>query len=121
MCLPKNVTEEELVNRCSLVYNYSSDSRPEIYMEKLNVAWFVLIIGCVLVILYMMNFIIYYNYRFYKDGEPPFNVSNYCPRFIFPRFSNYKTKPILKEHKENENEELKDKSSIEYFLCPNDD
>jgi len=101
MCLPMNLTREQVSKRCELVEGYKSDT----YFESMNVLVLILILIGAFIILYGLTMIGYYNYRFYKDGEPPFPVFSCCPTFVFPKGQKVQMK-----------EEVKARNDMDYYL-----
>eukprot|EP00826_Nyctotherus_ovalis_P030654 TRINITY_DN24474_c0_g1_i3.p2 TRINITY_DN24474_c0_g1~~TRINITY_DN24474_c0_g1_i3.p2 ORF type:complete len:115 (+),score=18.47 TRINITY_DN24474_c0_g1_i3:606-950(+) len=114
MCLPRNLTREQQLKRCELIEGYASKLLLESYIESMNVVGLILVLAGGFVLVYGLTMVVYYNYRFYKDGEPPFPAFGWCPQFIFPRA---RSSAPANERKESANE----KEPVGYYLYEFDD
>jgi len=85
MCLPLETTNQETLERCQTIYGYSPEIPPETHSQSLSAGDVVLILLIVFIILCCVMTVAYYNYRFCKDNEAPFQVPDWCPNLLFPR------------------------------------
>ncbi len=119
MCLPENTTSEEQFERCGVVNGYSPIIPPDVHSQSLSAGDVVLILLIVFIILCCVLTVGYYNYRFCKDNEPPFQVPDWCPNFIFPRSTLF-TRDITPGSPVKEREMKQQINPVGYYLYGDD-
>eukprot|EP00826_Nyctotherus_ovalis_P038208 TRINITY_DN3569_c0_g1_i6.p2 TRINITY_DN3569_c0_g1~~TRINITY_DN3569_c0_g1_i6.p2 ORF type:complete len:121 (-),score=39.45 TRINITY_DN3569_c0_g1_i6:58-420(-) len=119
MCMPMGTPKEELVSRCSTAEGYTPSTDPEVHTETLTAGDIVLILLIVFVILCCVLTIVYYRYRFCKDNEPPFQVPEWCPAFIFPR-STFLAREVTPGYTEKDKEMKQQINPVGYYLYGDD-
>ncbi len=77
MCLPREENMDQIEARCEAVYGFLKPGT-----SSGNV---VLVLLVSFIILCCVVTVVFYNYRFCKDNEAPFQVPDWCPTFLFPR------------------------------------
>lgn len=101
MCLPVNLTDNDITNRCSNHITFSQ-SQPYVYKKScLNsidnrqaeisgyssrtlFKFLLFILGTIIIVLFIAS--VYYRFsKKYNDGIPPFEAPWFFPNFIFPK------------------------------------
>jgi hypothetical protein len=103
MCLPYNLTESDITNRCRNHISFS-DNQPNVYKKvcekKMNdpglnenfdsnsthkfFKFLIFVMGVLVIFLFMAS--VYYRFsKKYNDGMPPFEAPWFIPNFIFPK------------------------------------
>ena len=78
MCLPIDEPTSEHEKRCNFIEGYTNET-----IESAGNV--VLVVMVIFMIVCCSATLIYYNYRYCKDNEPPFPVPDWCPNCLFPR------------------------------------
>jgi hypothetical protein len=103
MCLPVNLTNSDIINRCRNHISFI-DTEPQVYEKTCKRAFdqtdivqkdsshtffkfLAVVFGVTVLTIFIAS--VYYRFKLSIDNAPPFDPPSIFPNFIFPRTPNY--------------------------------